>query len=194
MMILFSKKNNQTDKIFNWKNFFNFSEINEQFYQDLEESLILSDIGGKNTLEIINFLKDKIEAEKIKEIEIAKNILKEYLNRSLLNKKVEFSQDKLKVIIIVGINGVGKTTTIGKLIYFFQEKKITVGAGDTYRAAAKEQLKVWTDRFKVRLISQQAGSDAASVAYDTIHSALNNKDELAIIDTAGRLHNKENLS
>ncbi len=179
---------------FGWKKIFRFSELNEAFYSDLEERLIQSDVGGKNALAILQAFRDKVKAEKITERDAAVEALKDILTGYVLHQPLEVVPDKLNVWIIIGINGVGKTTTIAKLAnHYGKNRKIILGAGDTFRAAAREQLEAWAERLHLFVIGQPAGSDAASVAYDTIHAALARGSEIALIDTAGRLHNKDNL-
>lgn len=179
---------------FGWKKIFRFSELNEAFYRDLEERLIAADVGGKNAISILQTFKDRVKADKITDRERALDALREILGAFLIHQPLEVVPGKLNVWVMIGINGVGKTTTIAKLAkYYGEKKKVILGAADTFRAAAREQLEAWADRLHLFVIGQPAGSDAASVAYDTIHAALARGSEIAIIDTAGRLHNKDNL-
>lgn len=171
-------------------------EIDEEFYEELEEILITSDLGVKTTIFIIEKLKDKVRTNKIKNREEVKNLLKEILKDILNsnnneNKKIELPS----IITVVGVNGVGKTTTIGKLAckYKNEGKKVLLAAGDTFRAAAIDQLNVWANRAMTDIIKQQEGSDPAAVIYDAIKSMRAKNMDILICDTAGRLHNKKNL-
>lgn len=185
---------NKKDKHFGWKKIFSFSDINEDFYSELEENLILSDVGGRNAMGILKSLRSKIETRKIRDQETSKEILKTILKDFFVEKPLSFSKDKLNVVMVIGINGVGKTTTIAKLGYLLKkDSEITIGAADTFRAAAVDQLKEWGRQIGSSVISQDTGGDPASVVYDTIHSALAKNKNIALIDTAGRLHNKDNL-
>ncbi len=172
------------------------SELNEQFYLELEERLIAADFGARSSLEAIETLREKIKNEKLKSRDEAvlalKGILKSYLTLS----PFVFSPEQLNVLILIGANGAGKTTTLAKLGHWYQgheKKSVLIGAGDTFRAAANEQLKVWAERLNIHLISAPEGTDAASVAFDSVQSALAKKMGLALIDTAGRLHTRDNL-
>ncbi len=181
------------------------STVDEDLLDELEEVLISSDVGVDTTLKIIERIearvkKDKYfgtgELNKILKEEIA-DLLKE--NQASSNKLDENSfsgkNGKPYVIMVVGVNGVGKTTTIGKLANLFKKagKKVYLGAADTFRAAAVEQLVIWSERVSVPIVKQKMGSDPASVAFDTLDSAIKNQADIVIIDTAGRLHNKINL-
>ena len=177
---------------------FNSSKlIDEEFYEELEDLLILSDVGFQTTMDIMENLKKTLKLEKVREPEKVKEVLKTLLwdkLKDMESNEVE-EKDKLKIILIIGVNGVGKTTTIGKLASKFTEDgaKVIVAAADTFRAAAVEQIKVWVDRANCDLISQKEGADPASVVYDAVQSAKARKADLLICDTAGRLHNKKNL-
>ncbi len=177
------------------------SKIDDSVLDDLEEVLISSDVGVDTTLKIIEriekrVLKDKFlgtsELSKMLKEEIA-DLLSENSGIGFENRKTD--SENPYVIMVVGVNGVGKTTTIGKLAHKFKQdgKSVVLGAADTFRAAAIEQLIVWGERVDVPVIKQKMGSDPASVAYDTVASAKSAKADIAIIDTAGRLHNKINL-
>ena len=199
MFNLFNKENKENKKLselsrFGWKKIFSFSELKTDFYEELEENLILADVGGKNSLRIIDSFKKEINNEKIKNKETALLLFKSILKKFFIEKSLQLHPSKLNVVMIIGINGVGKTTLVAKLCHHFSENNdIILGAADTFRAAAVEQLKNWGNRLGVQVINQSSGADPASVVYDTIHSALSKKKNLALIDTAGRLHNKTNL-
>ena len=173
-------------------------EINAEFLEDLESSLIMADIGAQMTDEIIQSLTQSLNRNELKDIDSVKQALRTFLISSLkanvAGKNISNSE-KPHVIFIVGVNGVGKTTTIGKLANNFKKegKRILLAAGDTYRAAAVEQLQIWGDRIDVPVIAQQTGADSASVIYDAIESARAKDIDVVIADTAGRLHNKDNL-
>ena len=173
-------------------------EINAEFLEDLESSLIMADIGAQMTDEIIQSLTQSLNRNELKDIDSVKQALRTFLISSLkanvAGKNISNSE-KPHVIFVVGVNGVGKTTTIGKLANNFKKegKRILLAAGDTYRAAAVEQLQIWGDRIEVPVIAQQTGADSASVIYDAIESARAKDIDVVIADTAGRLHNKDNL-
>ena len=173
-------------------------EINAEFLEDLESSLIMADIGTQTTDEIIQSLTQSLNRNELKDIDSVKQALRTFLISSLKANAAEnniSNSEKPYVIFVVGVNGVGKTTTIGKLANNFKKegKRILLAAGDTYRAAAVEQLQIWGDRIDVPVIAQQTGADSASVIYDAIESARAKDIDVVIADTAGRLHNKDNL-
>ncbi|MBI5208091.1 MAG: signal recognition particle-docking protein FtsY [Candidatus Firestonebacteria bacterium] len=174
--------------------------IDKQMLESLEEILIQADIGVKSTNKIIELIHEKTKKGIIKNPEEIKSVLQEEIYNLLKNNNEEvsiFDEDKKPfIIMVVGVNGTGKTTTIGKLSYYFHKvkgKKVLVGAADTFRAAAIEQLEIWCQRAGCDIVKQKHGSDAASVAYDTLQSANARGHEVVIIDTAGRLHTKTNL-
>ena len=173
-------------------------EINAEFLEDLESSLIMADIGAQMTDEIIQSLTQSLNRNELKDIDSVKQALRTFLISSLkanvAGKNISNSE-KPHVIFVVGVNGVGKTTTIGKLANNFKKegKRILLAAGDTYRAAAVEQLQIWGNRIDVPVVAQQTGADSASVIYDAIESARAKDIDVVIADTAGRLHNKDNL-
>lgn len=173
---------------------FSKNELDEDFFEELEYILISSDIDSESVEAIIEEMKEKCKQELTKNSERAKEILKEILINALLENELEEFEYPL-VLMVLGVNGVGKTTTIGKLTNYFKakHKSVTIVAGDTFRAAASDQLAVWADRNKTRIIKSEEGTDAASVVFDGIKSAKANKTDVLIIDTAGRLHNKVNL-
>jgi fused signal recognition particle receptor len=194
-------RNNLIDKI---SNLLNISKtIDESFFNDLEEILIGADVGVGMTSELISRLKERVKIEKLSQPEELKFALKDELEKIL---KLSFDSQNFDpfsipedrkpfIIMIVGVNGVGKTTTVGKLAYNFKSrgKKVLIGAGDTFRAAANEQLEIWAKRAGVDIIQQQKGSDPGAVAFDTVKSALARDIDVVLIDTAGRLHTKTNL-
>ena len=179
------------------------SKVDEDALDDIEEALITCDIGVETTLKIIERLEDRVAKDKYLDAKELNTFLKEemslLLEESNNSDEVEFTVsdqiDGPHVIMVVGVNGVGKTTTIGKLAHQFKQagKKVVLGAADTFRAAAVDQLVIWSERVGVDIIKQEMGSDPASVAFDTVQSAKNKGADVVIIDTAGRLHNKVNL-
>lgn len=178
------------------------SKVDEDVLDQLEEALITSDVGVETTLRIIERLEARIARDKYMNTNELNSILCEEISSLLAENETTQVNDftaelpsKPYVIMVVGVNGVGKTTTIGKLAYQFKNagKKVYLGAADTFRAAAIEQLEIWGERIGVPVVKQKMGSDPASVAYDTLSSAKANNADVVIIDTAGRLHNKINL-
>ena len=176
------------------------SKIDDEDLDDIEEILITSDIGVDTSLKIIESLEKRVQKEKYISSDELTKILKEEIELLLVNSTdidsdVKLESDIPYVIMVVGVNGVGKTTTIGKLAYKFKKSgfKVVLGAADTFRAAAIDQLTIWADRVGVEIVKQNMGSDPASVAYDTLQSAISKNADVVIIDTAGRLHNKVNL-
>lgn len=177
------------------------SSVDDEILDNLEEILISSDVGVDTTLKIIERIEKRVARDKYVGSDELQKILREEIMALLSENDNDVSENFLDaktkpyVIMVVGVNGVGKTTTIGKLAAKFKAagKKVYLGAADTFRAAAIEQLEVWSERVQVPIIKQQMGSDPASVAYDTLNSAIANDADVVIIDTAGRLHNKVNL-
>lgn len=173
------------------------SKISESIYEELEDLLIQSDIGLNMTTKIIEKLEKEVKNKKITETSEVYDLLKELMTNFLIteNNKIELRDGELNVILIVGVNGVGKTTTIGKLASKYKKmgKKVLLGAGDTFRAAAVEQLEEWAKRADVDIVKGKEGVDPASVVFDTLTKANEIKADVVIIDTAGRLHNKANL-
>lgn len=187
-------KKNLTDQIENI--IFSHKKIDDEFLEELEEILITSDMGVETTLDIIEYIKEQVKKNKIVDTGEIKNLIKAYLLNMLEeHKDNEEEPNSQKVIMIVGVNGVGKTTSIGKLAYRLKSsgKTVIVAAADTFRAAAVEQLKEWCVRANVEIISSEHGSDPASVIYDAVQAAKARKSDILICDTAGRLHNKVNL-
>lgn len=178
------------------------SKVDSDVLDDLEETLITSDVGVTTTLRIIERIEKRIERDKYVDTAELNNVLREEITSLLIGHNSEDSDEFVfpstegpYVIMVVGVNGVGKTTTIGKLAHQFTQngKKVYLGAADTFRAAAVEQLVIWGERSGATVIKQAMGSDPASVAFDTLKSAVSNKADVVIIDTAGRLHNKTGL-
>ncbi|OOM72283.1 signal recognition particle receptor FtsY [Clostridium puniceum] len=169
--------------------------IDEDLYEELEEILIVSDVGMETTVDIIERLRVKIRKEKINDPQEVKPALKEVIRDILLEGDYEDDGEGKKVMLVIGVNGVGKTTSIGKLAAKNKEdgKKILLAAADTFRAAAIDQLEVWSNRAEVDIVKHQEGSDPAAVIFDAIQAAKARDVDLLICDTAGRLHNKKNL-
>lgn len=179
------------DQIFN-----GFSQIDDDFYEEIEEILVMADLGINTASEIIENLKEKVKELHIKEPMECKNLLVETIKEQMdLGENAYEYEHKKSVLLVVGVNGVGKTTTIGKLAaqYQRQGKKVILAAADTFRAAAVAQLGEWAKRADVDMISQGEGADPASVVYDAVQSAKAKNADILICDTAGRLHNKKNL-
>jgi fused signal recognition particle receptor len=178
------------------------SRVDDDVLDDLEEILVTSDVGVETTLKIISRIQERVSRDKYLGTSELNGLLKEEIAALLTeNDTDEFvgfdfpKRDTPYVIMVVGVNGVGKTTTIGKLAYHFTKagKSVLLGAADTFRAAAIDQLSIWADRTGVSIVKQEMGSDPAAVAFDTLTSAVNRNIDVVIIDTAGRLHNKVNL-
>jgi len=174
------------------------TKVDATTLDDLEEVLITSDVGVKTTLKIIDSIEERVKKEKYTNAQELDIILKEEISNIIFDNSDSDAyeiKEKPHVILVVGVNGVGKTTSIGKLANFFKNQGLSVmiGAADTFRAAAIEQLEEWAGRAKVDIVKQEMGSDPASVSYDTLNSAINKNHDIVIIDTAGRLHNKVNL-
>ncbi len=173
---------------------FSKNKLGDEFYDDLEEILISSDISVNTAADVVDELRAEVKAEKIKDkdfvVDCLKDILQEKLEEAPL-PRIEYPA----VIMLVGVNGVGKTTTVGKLAAYFlrQGKSVTVAAADTFRAAASDQLSVWADRAKVRIVKHEEGSDPSAVVFDALSSAKARGTDVVIVDTAGRLHVKSNL-
>lgn len=174
------------------------STVDEEVLDDLEEVLVTSDVGVTTTLKIIERIEDRVARDKYINTSELNGILRGEIQELLAENNsddfdnFEYGNHKPYVIMVVGVNGVGKTTTIGKLAHKLKQagNQVVLGAADTFRAAAVDQIKLWGERVGVRVVSQAMGSDPASVAFDTIQSAVANQEDVAIIDTAGRLHNK----
>ena len=176
--------------------FSGFSEIDEDFYEELEESLILADLGVDTALKAVEQLRKAVRQEHLKSTEEARDALKQILVDMLEVGSTQLKLDsKPAVILVIGVNGVGKTTTIGKLASQLKQqgKNVLLVAGDTFRAAAADQLEIWAQRSGTAIVRQHEGADPASVVFDGIQSAKAKGTDVIIIDTAGRLHNKQNL-
>ena len=169
--------------------------IDEELYEELEEILITSDVGMDTTIDIIERLRTKIRKEKINDPQEVKPALKAVIRDILLEGAYEDDDDEKKVMLVIGVNGVGKTTSIGKIAAKNKEdgKKVLLAAADTFRAAAIDQLEVWSRRADVDIVKHQEGSDPAAVVFDAIEATKARNVDLLICDTAGRLHNKKNL-
>ncbi len=167
--------------------------LDEEFYEDLENILISADVGAPCAMEIVDELREKAKHDKLKEEEDVKAALREIMAGMLPDE--EFTFEYPCVIMVTGVNGVGKTTSIGKMAHWFvrNKKSVVIAAADTFRAAAADQLTVWAERAGVRIIKHAEGADPAAVVFDAIASAKAKKTDVLIIDTAGRLHNKTNL-
>lgn len=173
-----------------------FTNIDDEFYEELEEILIMGDIGVTTTENILEYLKRKVKEQKIKEPAECKELLIESIRQQMdIGEAAYEFENRTSVVLVVGVNGVGKTTTIGKLAAKLraQNKKVLLAAADTFRAAAGQQLKEWANRSQVDMIGGQEGSDPASVVYDAVSAAKARGCDVLLIDTAGRLHNKKNL-
>ena len=184
-------KSNFSEKL---RALFSKNKLGNEFYEELEEILISSDVSVSTAEEVVDRVKAKAIAEKLKDEGYVTQILRDTLTEMLEESEVEPPSYPC-VIMLVGVNGVGKTTTVGKLAHYFlkQGKTVTVAAADTFRAAASEQLSIWAERAKVRIVKHEEGSDPSAVIFDAVSSAKAKKTDVVIIDTAGRLHVKENL-
>lgn len=184
---------NKIDGILN-----SYKKIDEELFDDLEEILVTADVGISTTMDIIDKLKIKVREEKVKDPQDVKELLKEEI-KSIMTQEQGSNLLNIKpspaVILVVGVNGVGKTTTIGKLAYNLKNEgnKVIIAAGDTFRAAAIEQLEEWSNRSGVEIVAHKEGADPAAVIYDGVQAAKARKSDILICDTAGRLHNKKNL-
>ena len=186
-------KKTQQNIGFKLKQLFKVGVFDDDFFDDLETLLLSGDIGANATVEITEELRDRLQDKKITDPDLAMKELKSILVEMLDADPFEISSPA--VIMVVGVNGVGKTTTIGKLASRFKKegKSVVIAAADTFRAAASEQLEIWADRANVRIVKHQEGSDPAAVVFDALSSAKSKHTDVVLIDTAGRLHNKVNL-
>ena len=184
------------DKIKKIGIFNGFSQLDDDFYDELEESLVMADMGAETTMEAVEELKQRCKRDKIKDTEGAKACMKEILAELLTvgDSSVDMSRTPA-VVLFIGVNGVGKTTSIGKLAARWkgEGKRVLLCAGDTFRAAAADQLTIWSERAGVDIIKQHEGADPAAVVYDAMSAAKARKTDVVLVDTAGRLHNKQNL-
>ncbi len=184
-------KDNFSSKL---RTLFSKNKLGDEFYEELEEILISSDVSVTTAEEVVSRVKAQAISERLKDEEYVTNLLRGILVDILKESEVEPPEYPC-VIMLVGVNGVGKTTTVGKLAHYFlkQGKTVTVAAADTFRAAASEQLSVWAERAKVRIVKHEEGSDPSAVIFDAVSSAKAKGTDVVIVDTAGRLHVKENL-
>lgn len=176
--------------------FTGFSEIDDDFYEELEETFIMADMGYETTEKVIENLKERVKEARIKEPAACKELIINIIRDQMMVDESAYDFEKKKsVILVIGVNGVGKTTTIGKLAAQYKKsgKKVLIAAADTFRAAAIDQLKTWADRAGVEMISHNEGADPAAVVYDAVSAAKARNTDILLIDTAGRLHNKKNL-
>lgn len=174
-----------------------FSKIDEDLIDELEEILIMSDVGFETSVEICKNIRQKAKSDRVYESSELKDLIRDVLSEMMISEdnELSFDEERLHIIFVIGVNGVGKTTSIGKLASKFikEGKKVTIAAADTFRAAAIEQVEEWANRSGANLIKSHQGSDAASVVYDALSFSKSKKSDILIIDTAGRLHNKKNL-
>ena len=175
---------------------FGASHIDDDFYEELEETFIMADMGYETTEKVIENLKERVKEARIKEPAACKELIINIIRDQMMVDESAYDFEKKKsVILVIGVNGVGKTTTIGKLAAQYKKsgKKVLIAAADTFRAAAIDQLKTWADRAGVEMISHNEGADPAAVVYDAVSAAKARNTDILLIDTAGRLHNKKNL-
>ncbi|MCL2198074.1 MAG: signal recognition particle-docking protein FtsY [Defluviitaleaceae bacterium] len=172
-----------------------FRAVDEELFEELEEALIMADMGVETTMEILNKLRERVKLENAKDGEEVKKMLAEEISATLTNDVTPFNLTTPAVLLIIGVNGVGKTTTVGKLVKWYKSegKSVLVAAADTFRAAAIDQLAVWCERADVTMVRQAENSDPAAVVFDAAAAAKARGVDLLICDTAGRLHNKKNL-
>ena len=169
--------------------------IDEDLYEELEEVLITSDVGYETSMILIERLRQKIRLQKITEVEKVSGALREVISEFMEDEEKHFKVQKPTIILIIGVNGVGKTTSIGKLAYKYKKegKKVIMAAADTFRAAAIDQLEIWASRADVDIVRHQEGSDPAAVVFDALQAFKARNGDVLLVDTAGRLHNKKNL-
>lgn len=190
---LFKTRRNITDKINDVLS--NFRSVDEELFEELEEILITSDVGVATTMKILTNVRKRVKEENIKEPAGVKELLKQEILEIIGDNGEKVGQDCPQIILVIGVNGVGKTTSIGKIASRLKKsgKKVIIAAADTFRAAAIDQLEIWSNRVGVEVVKHQEGSDPAAVIFDAINSAKSKKADVLICDTAGRLHNKKNL-
>ena len=189
-----TKTRNSISDSFN--NLFKASELDDDFYDELEETLVMSDMGYETTERIVEDLKARVKEEHIKEAQACRDLVINIIRDQMQVDETAYDfENKKTVVLVIGVNGVGKTTSIGKLAaqYKARGKKVLMAAADTFRAAAGEQLKEWSNRAGVEMIGGQEGADPASVVYDAVAAAKARRADVLLCDTAGRLHNKKNL-
>lgn len=169
--------------------------IDEDLFEELEEVLITSDVGYETSMELIERLRKKIRLQKVTEVDKVRDVLKEVISEFMEDEEKTFEVKKPTILLIIGVNGVGKTTSIGKLAFKYKNegKKVILAAADTFRAAAIDQLEVWAKRAEVDIVRHQEGSDPAAVVYDALEAFKARNADVLLCDTAGRLHNKKNL-
>ena len=173
-----------------------FSQLDDDFYDELEESLVMADMGADTTMEAVDELRDRCRERGIKDVEGARALMRDILAEKLTFDDMDVDlSDPPAIVLFIGVNGVGKTTSIGKLAARWkgEGKKVLLCAGDTFRAAAADQLTIWSERAGVDIIKQHEGADPAAVVYDALNAARARKADVVLVDTAGRLHNKQNL-
>lgn len=176
--------------------FSGFSEIDDDFYEELEEQLIMADIGMDTSMKIIEELQEKVKEEKIKEASACRTLLMDTIKEQMkVHEEAYEFEEKKSVVLFIGVNGVGKTTSVGKLAGQMKKdgKKVLLAAADTFRAGAIDQLKEWSGRAGVDIIAGQEGADPAAIVYDAVAAAKARNTDVLLCDTAGRLHNKKNL-
>ena len=184
------------DKIKKLNIFSGLFSVDEDFFEELEEALILSDMGVETSTQAVDTLRERVKENKIKDPEEVKACLREILMELLAVGDTALDlADKPAVVLMIGVNGVGKTTTIGKLAHRLkaQGNRVLLAAGDTFRAAAADQLTIWADRAQVEIVKHEEGSDPAAVVFDAMNAARARRADVVLVDTAGRLHNKQNL-
>lgn len=189
-----TKTRNNISNSFN--NLFKASELDDDFYDELEETLVMSDMGYETTERIVEDLKARVKAEHIKEAQACRDLVINIIRDQMQVDETAYDfESKKSVVLVIGVNGVGKTTSIGKLAaqYKAQGKKVLMAAADTFRAAAIDQLKTWANRAGVDIIAQNEGADPSAVVFDAVAAAKSRNTDILLIDTAGRLHNKKNL-
>lgn len=175
---------------------FGASKIDDDFYEELEETFIMADMGYETTEKVIENLKERVKEAKIKDPAACKELIINIIRDQMMVEESAYDFENMKtVVLVIGVNGVGKTTTIGKLAAQYKRtgKKVLIAAADTFRAAAIDQLKTWADRAEVDMISHSEGADPSAVVYDAVAAAKARNTDILLIDTAGRLHNKKNL-
>ena len=184
------------DKIKKLNIFSGLFSVDEDFFEELEEALILSDMGVETSTQAVDTLRERVKENKIKDPEEVKACLREILMELLAVGDTALDlADKPAVVLMIGVNGVGKTTTIGKLAHRLKAEgnRVLLAAGDTFRAAAADQLTIWADRAQVEIVKHEEGSDPAAVVFDAMNAARARRADVVLVDTAGRLHNKQNL-
>lgn len=189
-----TKTRNSISDSFN--NLFKASELDDDFYDELEETLVMSDMGYETTERIVEDLKTRVKEEHIKEAQACRDLVINIIRDQMQVDETAYDfENKKTVVLVIGVNGVGKTTSIGKLAaqYKARGKKVLMAAADTFRAAAIDQLKTWANRAGVDIIAQNEGADPSAVVYDAVAAAKSRNTDILLIDTAGRLHNKKNL-